>query len=303
MSNHAASMRARLSVAGGVSSKNRVATMSPHILATHISLRTLTHAFTAVAAFAIGSLGLPADAATIAPLTRIDVVPTVASSGVRRIITVNVVWPNGCPPDQAFVSPEPKDKPQVLLVRLPVPETSVVCPAVRTPISRQVTYTPRDAGVLPIIAVTGRDLTLVEGNLVTVGSGDYPNLSGFWMGTADDFAVLHITQSQETHGGMVGTMNLFGRDGSPRWRLIHSSRTIANNLFEAVASEMTGSAVTPCAGGACPTDGFVAGDSGIVTIEVQMEHQIIVTARASGANPALPAGTLLFRSRMYRFPM
>jgi hypothetical protein len=232
---------------------------------------------------------------------RITTIPAVAAVGTERKISVNADWPNACPPTALSLLPEPALNPIRLTLRLNVVATTLPCPQVVTPFALDAMYTPLQIGTLPILVATSDGQFVGQGTISTLSKlASTRDLSGTWIDTNDLASVLMLTQSEIGTNQLVGSWNLFGHDGAPRWQLIHSSNRITSSTIEARLFEYAVAANTGCLSSACPRAGMFAHEVGMVIIEAESTHQITVTAFASSAHPTLPPGTILFRSTMMR---
>jgi len=253
------------------------------------SLITIALASAAALAFA----GITTPAATVV------VSPPVAAPGVSRTVTVNVVWPDACPPAEAIAAPTPRGRPDVLVIRLNEPATFAPCAQVQTPITREVVYTPLLSGELPVRVTSGMGVPLGEGTLVTRDDREPHPLAGVWLGNADEFAMLQLTATADGRSdGVVGSLNLFGRDSLPRWRLLHSSGESAPGVVQASLSALTGSPAAGCSGPACPAAQFSGSVEAVIEIEAAGSDRIRVTVSAPAARSETPL--VWYRSYMTR---
>jgi hypothetical protein len=235
----------------------------------------------------------------------VTVAPAVADVGTPRTITVHAVWPDACTPVLERAALEPEINPSALVFRFLVPETLMACAQVETRFSASVNFTPTSEGDLSIVAITQHDRLITRGKMLTLPL-DAPgsdNLSGFWVGE-NGSSFLFLTHSDGSDA-FHGSWNLFARNGTPHWQIVHSSRrTAAANTFEALLHDISVPAgADPWCGpvSACPRRGMTGRDAGALKVRVESADAIIIEALSTHAShPQLPVGTLLFLSSFTR---
>jgi hypothetical protein len=234
----------------------------------------------------------------------ITVAPAVADVGTVRAITVRATWPNACPPSMESAAMEPGINPTRLILRFNVPATLVACAQVETPFGAQLNFTPSRDGDFTVVAITNDERTIAKGKMLTL-LPDAPgsaNFSGTWFGT-DASSIAMLSHSEGPSDALVGSWNMFARDGSARWQLMHSSRRTAPNSFTAILSEFNVPANSgTCGNTACPVKGLTGRDVGTVKVIVEKNDLLNVDVLSSAAShPQLPVGSLLFRTTLSRF--
>ena len=206
----------------------------------------------------------------------VDVVPLAAAANTVRRISVYGVWPNGCPPVGATIGSETTTAPRTLVIRLTEVLTLIACTQVLTPFRVELDYTPQTPGVVHINVVQASGRTAATGMLgVADSSGVDANLSGAWLDAPRVGSLLMITHSALQPATMVGSWNLFSRDGQPRWYFFHSSRrTTVANIYEAEIHEYQSAPYPECPISACPAPGFTGK-------QVRFVHKVFVGAGVS----------------------
>ncbi len=228
----------------------------------------------------------------------VEVVPLTAAANTARRISVYGVWPNGCPPVGATVASETTTAPRTLVIRLTEVFTLVACTQVLTPFRVELDYTPNTPGVLHINVLQASGRVAATGMLgVSDGSGANANLSGTWIDAPSVGSLLVITHSVAQPATLVGSWNLFGRDGQPRWYFFHSSRrTPVPNIYEAEIHEYQSAPNPDCATSACPVPGFTGKQVGILRVTALTSRELIVEHWLNG----FPGNILAQRSAMTR---
>lgn len=228
----------------------------------------------------------------------IDVVPLTAPANTPRRISVYGVWPNGCPPVAAFIERETSATPRTLVIRLNEVFTLVACTQVLTPFRFELDYTPKSPGVLHINLLQASGRVAATGMLgVADDSGASANLAGTWFDAPLVGSILTITHSVAQPAALIGSWNLFGRDGQPRWNLFHSSRrTSTPYVYEADLYEYQAAANSNCPTSACPMPGFTGKPIGMLRVTALTSKELIVEHWVNG----FPGGILAQRSAMTR---
>ena len=230
----------------------------------------------------------------------VDVVPLTAAASTTRRISVSGVWPNGCPPVGAFIERETTTAPRTLVIRLNEILTLVACTQVLTPFRFELDYAPKMPGVLHINLLQASGRVTATGMLgVADASGVGANLSGTWFDTPAIGSILMMTHSVAQPTALVGSWNLFARDGQPRWNLFHSSRrTTTPYVYEADFFEYQSALNPACATSACPMPGFTGKSIGMLRVIALTNKELIVEHWLNG-NEFL-GGMLAQRSAMTR---
>jgi hypothetical protein len=228
----------------------------------------------------------------------IEVVPLTAAANTSRRITLYGVWPNGCPPVGAFIERETTTAPRTLTIRLNEVATLVACTQVLTPFRFDLDYTPKSPGVLHVSLLQASGRVAATGMLgVTDASGASANLSGTWFDAPLVGSILMITHSVAQPTALIGSWNLFGRDGQPRWSLFHSSRRTATPyVYETDSHEYQAAPNPTCATLACPAPGFTGKPIGMFRVIALTSKELIVEQWLNG----FPGGILAQRSAMTR---
>jgi hypothetical protein len=256
-----------------------------------------TFAFAAIALLSLTGLVAPLHAQDVTS-GAIGVQPLTAAANTSRRISVYGVWPNGCPPASASIVSETQTAPRTLLIRLNEVATLVACTQVLTPFLFELDYTPNAPGVLHINLVQSSGRVAATGMLgVSDASGVSANLSGTWFDAPAVGSIMMITQSVVQPAALIGSRNLFARDGQPRWNLFHSSRRTATpNVYEADIYEYQAAANAGCATSACPVPGFTGKPIGMLRVIALTNKQLIVEHWVNG----FPSEILAQRSAMTR---
>ncbi len=244
-------------------------------------------------------VGLSAPVCALNPTAAVvDVSPLAAPANTARRITVSGVWPNGCPPAGATVGSETTTEPRTLVIRLTEVLTLVPCTQVLTQFRVALDYTPNAPGLLHINLVQGDGSTAAMGVLgVTDGSAVSANLSGTWFDAPRVGSILMMTQSVAQPATLVGSWNLFARDGQARWYLFHSSRrTAVPNVYEAEIYEYQSAANPDCLITACPAPGFKGTLTGTLRLTALNSREMIVEHWLNG----FPSTILAQRSAITR---
>lgn len=254
-------------------------------------------ALTAMLLLPFGGLIAPVQAQDVTS-GAIDVAPVTAAANTTRRISLYGVWPNGCPPTGATVVSETQTAPRTLTLRLTEVATLVPCTQVLTSFLLAIDYTPKTPGVLHISLLQGSGRVAATGMLgVSDGSGVSANLSGTWFDAPVVGSILMITHSVTQPSALVGSWNLFGRDGQPRWNLFHSSRRTATPyVYEADIYEYQSAPNPDCAVAACPAPGFTGKPVGMLRVTALTSKELIVEHWVNG----LPGNILVQRSAMTR---
>ena len=228
----------------------------------------------------------------------IGVIPLTAAANTSRRISVYGVWPNGCPPASASILSETQTAPRTLLIRLNEVATLVACTQVLTPFLFELDYTPNSPGVLHINLVQSSGRVAATGVLgVSDASGVSANLSGTWFDAPAVGSIMMITQSVVQPAALIGSWNLFARDGQPRWNLFHSSRLTATpNVYEADFHEYQSAPNLACPTSACPMAGCTGKPIGMLRVIALTNKELIVEHWLAG----FPGGILAQRSAMTR---
>ena len=228
----------------------------------------------------------------------IGVLPLTAAANTTRRITLFGVWPNGCPPNSATIVSETSTAPRTLTLRLNEQLTLVACTQVLTPFRIELDYTPNSPGVLHINLLQASGRVAATGMLgVLEASAVDANLSGTWFDAPVVGSILMITHSVAQPAALIGSWNLFGRDGQPRWNLFHSSRRTASpNVYEADLFEYQSAPNPGCSTSACPVPGFTGKPIGMLRVIALTRKELIVEHWLAG----FPGGILAQRSAMTR---
>jgi hypothetical protein len=254
-----------------------------------------TGALAAILLLSLAGLATSAKAQDVAS-GAIGVLPLTAAANTARRITLFGVWHNGCPPNSATVVSETATAPRTLTLRLNELLTLVACIQVSTPFRIELDYTPNSPGVLHINLVQASGRVAATGILgVTEASAVDANLSGTWFDGPVVGSILMMTHSVIQPTALVGSWNLFARDGQPRWNLFHSSRRTASaNVYEADLFEYQSAANPDCATVACPMPGFTGKPIGLLRVIALTRKELIVEHWLAG----FPGGILAQHSAM-----
>ena len=228
----------------------------------------------------------------------VEAVPLVAAANTARRISVYGVWPNGCPPVSVTVASETTTAPRTLVIRLTEAFTLVACTQVLTPFRVELDYTPNSPGVLHINVLESSGRVASTGMLgVTDASGVSANLSATWLDAPSVGSLLVITHSVAQPATLVGSWNLFARNGQPRWYFFHSSRrTTVANIYEAEIHEYQSAPNPDCPIAACPAPGFTGKQVGTLRVTALTSRELIVEHWLNG----FPGNVLAQRSAMTR---
>jgi hypothetical protein len=259
--------------------------------------------------FAIALTALTLSSAHTEASTSIDnrgsigIAPAVAAVGTPRVVTVSAVWPNACPPTLDSVAMEPGINPINLIVRFNVPATLVACAQVETPFAATVAFTPTRDGDVTVVAITNDERVIAKGRMLTLPANapGSDNLSGMWLGTYAS-SILMLTHSAGASDSLVGSWNMFARDGTARWQFIINSRRTASNVFEASLNDFSVPANSEaCGNSACPVRGLTGRDAGTLKFVIDKNDEMTVEVFSTpGSHPQLPAGTALFKTSLTR---
>jgi hypothetical protein len=271
---------------------------------TRTTLRQRTGALIALALTALTLSSVQAEASTsLDNRGSIGVAPAVAAVGKPRSITVSAVWPNACPPTFESVAMEPGINPTNLIVRFNVPATLVACAQVETPFGTTVGFTPTRDGDVTVVAITNDERVIAKGRMLTLPANapGSDNLSGVWLGTYAS-SILLLTHSAGASDILVGSWNMFARDGSTRWQFVINSRRTATNVFEASLNELSVPANSEaCGNSACPVRGLTGRDAGALKFVIDKNDEMTVELFSTAeSHPQLPAGTALFKTSVTR---
>jgi hypothetical protein len=262
---------------------------------------------TALAAFALSSTQAKFDMDIDNFRGAIGVAPAVSDVGTPRTITVNAVWPNACPPTFHGAGMELGINPTTFILRFIVPATLVACAQVETPFSATTTFTPTRDGDFNVVALTVEDgRILARGKMLTLPA-DAPgsdNLSGVWVGEQAT-SIAMLTHSEGSSDALVGSWNLFARDGTARWQFLHSSRRTASNTFEAELHDFSVPVNSgACGNSACPMPGLTGRNAGSVKMTIEKDDVLMIEVfSTAAAHPNLPVGTLLFKTQLTRLKL
>jgi hypothetical protein len=226
----------------------------------------------------------------------IRVTPDLGLPGEERTITFSGIWPNGCIPVADGVTAEPIGNPSIIRLRVNIVQTLAPCTQATTPYELIYKYTP-SALALAIVAETNDRRVLAYGRLAI---GDLPlplpNVSGAWIDWTRVASILNLTQNISNFS-IVGNWGTFNNSGAPTWYLIHSSRLVAPNTYEASLSEYIASPdpAVSCLTGQPPTfcPGFIiTGERsvGIVRITARTRDIIELDARTPGPDNSFATG-------------
>ena len=228
----------------------------------------------------------------------IDVVPLTAAANTPRRITLQGKWPNGCRPTRVTIVSESPTPPRTLTLRLNEILAPVACTQVLTPFRFELDYTPSSPGVLHINLLQASGRVAATGVLgVNDASGVSANLSGTWFDAPAVASILMITHSIVNPAALVGSWNLFARDGQPHWNLFHSSRRTASPyVYEADLYEYQSAANPDCPTSACPMPGFTGKPVGMLRVIAITSKELIVEHWLNG----FAGNSLTLRSAMTR---
>ncbi len=273
------------------------------ITRTNMYQRTRLGLAVALSAFALTSAHADPDASTQSFRGSIAVAPVVATVGTLRTITVNATWPNACPPTFQSAAMEPGINPTTLILQFNVLATLVACAQVETAFTATTSFTPSRDGDFTVTAITNDDRVIAKGKMLTLpqGAPGAQNISGVWLGTFAS-SILMLTHSASASDAVVGSWNLFARDGSPHWQFIHSSRRTATNTFEAVLNEFTVPANSEaCGNSACPVRGMTGREAGKLKFLLTKDDELTLELFSTPtSHPHLPVDTALFTTTLTR---
>lgn len=234
----------------------------------------------------------------------IEVSPREAEVGVERTIVVKGLWHNACPPVFRDVTAVPSENPKVVVVNFDVLNTLVACAQVVTPFEKRLQFTPGRAGRLPIVASASDGREIATGEMQTY-SDDLSDvdLSGLWVDMVNPNGVLQITRFKQSEY-VVGTLNVFGNDGTSRWMILHSSEKRADDTTDLVADEFHAAVPSHsalCASHPCPSSGWSLSSSAVVRVQVTSRDSMVLRVFAGAPPlPLHPVSGLLFSMRLAR---
>ena len=262
-----------------------------------ITLARRAGALAALFLLSLTGVGAPVQAQDVTSGS-IEVVPLTAAANTPRRISLYGVWPNGCPPTGATIVSETQTAPRTLTLRLNEIFTLVACTQALTPFRVELDYTPKSPGVLHINLLQASGRVAATGMLgVAEASGVGANLSGTWFDAPLVGSILMITHSVVQPAALIGSWNLFARDGQPRWNLFHSSRqTTTSNVYEADIYEYQSAANPDCSTSACPMPGFTGKPIGTLRVIALTSKELMIEHWLNG----FPGGILVQRSAMTR---
>jgi hypothetical protein len=234
---------------------------------------------------------------TISGTIRVN--PEIGLPTQERTITFSGVWRDGCPPVLTGIVEEPVASPKTITLQLSTPLTLVACTQALTPYEVSTKYTPKGTGGLAVIATIDQQSVALGSLIIADLRPPTPNLSGTWINWTKVGSILNLTQSTASEG-IVGNLGTFDANGNSKWLLIHSSRRLSDNTYEARFSDYT-AALAPHV--LCPPDtplsvcpGYqINGErtSGIVRITVYSKDVITIEVRMVAKDSPSAAGTLL----------
>ncbi|MBL8309669.1 MAG: hypothetical protein JNL19_04540 [Burkholderiales bacterium] len=251
----------------------------------------------------VGTLFIAPATAQSSAENSVTVTPSIAVVDTARRITIRGNWPTACLPSTAEIVADASPTPTQLTIRLNEIFAFVACAQVITPFAYEVNYTPRLAGVLPIVVVGTGGQKIAEGRMTTVGKDNATatfNLTGTWFELPTVKSLLMLSHSATNPDALVGIWSVFDSDGKSRALLFHSSvRMSTPSVYQAKLYSLSVSASAvdaACPNYGCPAPGFFGAEVGWVRIDVRSSRELKIEAWMQGA----PTDVLAFGSVMTR---
>ena len=233
----------------------------------------------------------------------VTVTPAVAAPDILRTITVNGVWPNGCPPGNPTIERDPL-KTNTLVFKLFVPQTFVACTQALTNYEAKQTYMPREGGVEPIVVLTNDGQLLGEGQVITQSKGKEAhstvNLTGEWHAAETLGSGLFLSHDFAGSDAILGAWFYYDVDGRARWGSVQLGTWLSPTVYTGPLLEFQAAPGNCVTVRACPRAAATSATVALVRIEVQNENTIIVEAHNTIAPTITPPLPPLFRSVMSR---
>jgi hypothetical protein len=233
------------------------------------------------------------------PPYSVGVSPQITDLGVARTITAIGIWNDACPPTSASVEDDLAQGLSTLIVRLRVPETLVACAQVPTSYKLDVTYVPKQRGVLKVFALTQAGTPLGQTRLVT-STSTAPrarvDLTGLWYDPATNGSGLTFIHAYAGSDLVFGTWYLYDTARKPRWYTIQAAtwkndgQVMEGKLYETAAKPCSGPAVS------CPVIPVLDTVKEVGTVRVSFDPAFGVIFDKATAEAFSSTGQLLFSS-------
>jgi hypothetical protein len=241
----------------------------------------------------------PADAKLSLPPYSVGVSPQTADLGVARTITAVGIWPGDCPPTSATVEDDLALGLSTLILRLRVPQTLVACAPVPTSYKLDVTYVPKQRGVLKVFALTQSGEPFGQARLVISASAApraRVDLTGLWYDPATDGSGLTFIHAYDGSDLVFGTWYLYDTARKPRWYTIQATNW--KNDGQVMEGKLYETAAKPCGGPAvlCPVIPVLDTVKEVGTVRVRFDPAFGVIFDKATAEAFSLTGQLLFSS-------
>lgn len=147
----------------------------------------------------------------------LGVTPTIAHINTPRLLTITAYFPLGCGPTDATVSSIAPDGVRILEVRFDTPSPDFAfSDLVLVPYTVELTYTPSEAGDLPVRMVTSDGVAVGESVVMTrCSKGDDAqfDITGKWIDPATNETGLAFVPDSPRNNAVIGTWNFHDHQG------------------------------------------------------------------------------------------
>lgn len=187
------------------------------------------------------------------------VVPLIAAPDVPRKILISSAWLNNCGPANLSLNESDTAETGILVVRVVYaafdPNGAVCAPILPGDSRLEFSYTPRKAGVVRVVVVSGREAVSGEASIVTSLEGkprSSVDISGLWFDPLSSGSGVTFQHSFSTNDLTFGTWYLYDQSGRARWYTMQSGvwnaqgRGFVADLLEAGAPASLCPVGTPC---------------------------------------------------------
>lgn len=150
----------------------------------------------------------------------LTVTPAVAAINTPRLLTITAYFPLGCGPTGATAATITENGTKLLDVCLnrPAPELAI-CDLVLVPYTVEMTYTPLEAGNMPLRMVTSDGVLVGSFVIMTRGAGSdqaHFDVTGNWINPATRETGLALVADSARSAAVIGTWDFFDHEGVSR---------------------------------------------------------------------------------------
>ena len=147
----------------------------------------------------------------------LGVTPTIAHINTPRLLTITAYFPLGCGPTDATVSSVSLEGVRILEVRFDTPSPDFAfSDLVLVPYTVELTYTPSEAGDLPVRMMTSDGVAVGESVVMTRCSKSDDaqfDITGKWIDPATKETGLAFVPDSPRNNAVIGTWNFYDHQG------------------------------------------------------------------------------------------